>query len=458
MTPKNWSSSVVPLPVSAVADRAPPQDLDAEEYVLGAMMMTPAAVAAVADRLSADGREFYRESHRLVYRAALALHERGVPVDVVTLAAELERRGEIEAAGGRARLHELAALVPAAGNAGHYAEGVRDKALLRGLIQAGGRIAELGWQGRGEPTELVARAEELVFDLSQARTSNDLLLVGDALKEAFDRLAHLYETGAEVTGLRSGFRDLDRITAGFQPGNLIILAARPSMGKSALGLNIAANVAMRTQIPCAFFGLEMSRQEIVQRLMCSEAKVNLQHVRTGKLSSEEWPRLANACGQLQEAPLYVDDTPGLTLFELRSKSQFLKRRQPDLGLVIVDYLQLMAVDERAESRLQEVSTISRGLKALARDLDVPVLALSQLSRAVEQRTDKRPILSDLRESGTIEQDADVVMFLYRDDYYNPESEDQGVAELRVAKHRNGPTDDTRLAFLRTYARFADLAA
>ncbi|MEX0817888.1 MAG: replicative DNA helicase [Gaiellales bacterium] len=444
--------------VEVEAARVPPQDLDAEESVLGAMMLSPGAIAAVSEILSSDGREFYRESHAKIYRAALGLYVKGEPVDAITLVDELDERGELDSAGGKVRIHELAALVPASANAGHYAQIVREIAMLRGLIRAGGDIERLGWERSGPSTELLVKAQDIVFSLEDGKASGDLTLVKTALKEAFDRISHLYETGAEVIGLPTGFKELDRITAGLQPGNLIVLAARPGMGKSALGLAIAAHVSIGDNRPCAFFALEMSRQELVQRLMCSEAKVDLHHVRTGKLSGDEWPRLAKACARIEDAPLYLDDTPALNLLELRSRCQVLKRRQPDLGLIVVDYLQLMSSEDKAESRLQEVSLISRRLKSLARDLEVPVLALSQLSRAVEQRTDKRPMLSDLRESGTIEQDADLVMFLYRDEYYNSDSEAQGVAELKVAKHRNGPTDEMRLGFLKRYAKFSSLAA
>jgi replicative DNA helicase len=442
----------------AVQDlHVPPQDLDAEEAVLGAMMLSQSAIAAVSEVLSPDGREFYRESHAKIYRAGLALYGKSEPVDAITLVDELDERGELDPVGGKVRIHSLAALVPATANAGHYAQIVKETSTLRGLIRVGDEIARLGWERPGETRELLTTAEDALLQLTDDRLASELVPIADELKVVFDKISRLYEVGAEVTGLPSGFRDLDRITAGFQPGNLIVLAARPSMGKSALAVCIAANVAVREKRPCAFFTLEMSRQEIVQRLMCAEAKVNVQHVRTGKLSSDDWPRLAAACAALEESPLLVDDTAGLTLLELRSKAQKLKRATPDLGMIVVDYLQLMAADGKPESRLQEVSAISRGLKAIARDLDVPVLALSQLSRAVEQRHDKRPILSDLRESGSIEQDSDLVMFLYRDDYYDPESEEQGIAELRIAKHRNGPTDDVRLAFLRNFAKFAPLA-
>ncbi|MEX2645539.1 MAG: replicative DNA helicase [Gaiellaceae bacterium] len=440
----------------AAAAPVPPQNLDAEESVLGAMMLSPGAIGAVSEIL--DAGDFYRESHAKIYRAALALYAKGEPVDAITLVDELEERGELEDAGGRTRIHELASLVPATANAAHYARIVREMATLRGLIRVGSEIAQLGWERPGETDDLVDRAEQVLFELSQQRVSGEFSHIEDLLKESFERITALYESGVELTGTPSGFRDLDRITSGFQPGNLIIVAARPSMGKSALALCMAANVAVRHEIPVALFTLEMSKAEVTQRLMCSEAKVESQRLRTGKLAADDWPRLTAACDKLAKAPVFVDDTGSITMMELRSKARRLKSREPHLGLIIVDYLQLMTSGTNPENRVQEVSQISRQLKVLARDLDVPILALSQLSRAVEQRHDKRPILSDLRESGSIEQDADIVAFIYRDDYYNDESDQQGLAEVNVAKHRNGPTDSVRLSFLKRYAKFADLAA
>jgi replicative DNA helicase len=446
--------------VTTVEDaRVPPQNLDAEESALGAMMLTPGAIAAVTDVLSAEGHEFYRESHARVYRAALALYAKGEPVDAITLVDELDERGELEDAGGKVRIHELAALVPASANAGHYARIVKESATLRGLIRVGGDIARLGWERPGETSELIDRAEQILFDLSQEKATSEFSHIEALLKESFERITQLYESGTDVTGVPSGFRDLDRITSGFQEGNLVVIAARPSMGKSALGLGVAANLAVRRNVPVALFTLEMSKAEVTQRLMCSEAKVESQRLRTGKLSADDWPRLTASCDKLAKAPVYVDDTGSITMMEIRSKARRLKSKHPELGLIIVDYLQLMTSGMSAENRVQEVSQISRSLKVLARDLDVPILALSQLSRAVEQRHDKRPILSDLRESGSIEQDADIVMFIYRDEYYNgEESEQQGLAEVIVAKHRNGPTDTVKLSFLKRYAKFSDLAA
>ena len=444
---------------AAAEPQVPPQNLDAEESVLGAMMLSPSAIAAVSEVLSPVGHEYYRESHAKVYRAALALYAKGEPVDAITLVDELDERGELEDVGGKVRIHELAALVPASANAGHYAQIVKEAATLRGLIRVGGEIARLGWERPGETPELVDRAEQILFDLSQEKATSEFSHIETLLKESFERITQLYESGADVTGVPSGFRDLDRITSGFQEGNLVVIAARPSMGKSALGLGVAANLAVRRNVPVALFTLEMSKSEVTQRLMCSEAKVESQRLRTGKLSADDWPRLTAACDKLAKAPMYVDDTGSITMMEIRSKARRLKGRHPELGLIIVDYLQLMTSGTTVENRVQEVSQISRSLKVLARDLDVPIVALSQLSRAVEQRHDKRPILSDLRESGSIEQDADIVMFIYRDEYYNAEESDQqGLAEVIVAKHRNGPTDTVKLSFLKRYAKFSDLAA
>jgi replicative DNA helicase len=450
------SSSAAPLAQVAQTAPLPPQNLDAEESVLGAMLLSPGAIGAVSEIV--DAGDFYRESHATIYRAALALYGKGEPVDAITLVDELEERGQLDAAGGRARIHELAALVPATANAGHYARIVREMATLRGLIEAGEAVSKLGWERPGETADLVDRAEQTIFQLSQQRVTSEFSHIEELLKDSFERITALYEAGEDVTGTPSGFRDLDRITSGFQPGNLIIVAARPSMGKSALGLCMAANIGVRRELPVALFTLEMSKTEVTQRLMCSEAKVESQRLRTGKLAVDDWPRLTSACDKLAKAPIYVDDTGSITMMELRSKARRLKSKEPSLALIVVDYLQLMTSGGPIENRVQEVSQISRQLKVLARDLDLPILAMSQLSRAVEQRHDKRPILSDLRESGSIEQDADIVAFVYRDEYYNDESDQQGLAELIVAKHRNGPTDSVKLAFMKRFAKFADLVS
>jgi replicative DNA helicase len=402
-----FTAAVATVAQSAETAPVPPQNLDAEESVLGAMMLSPGAIGAVSEAL--DAGDFYRESHAKIYRAALGLYARGEPVDAITLVDELEERGDLAGVGGRERIHELAALVPATANAGHYARIVREMATLRGLIRAGGEVARLGWERPGDARELVDQAEQIVFELSQSRVSTEFSHIEALLKESFERITALYESGEDITGVPSGFRDIDRLTSGFQPGNLIIVAARPSMGKSALALCVAANLGVRAQIPVALFTLEMSKSEVTQRLMCSEAKVESQRLRSGKLAVDDWPRLTAACDKLAKSPIYVDDTGSINMMEIRSKARRLKTQEPNLGLIIVDYLQLMTSGVSAENRVQEVSQISRQLKVLARDLDTPVLALSQLSRAVEQRHDKRPILSDLRESGCLTGDARVLL-------------------------------------------------
>ena len=417
-------AQVARLPDSAPV---PPQNLEAEESVLGAMMLSPNAIGAVTEIL--DTSDFYRESHSKIFRAARDLYARGEPVDAITLVDQLEEQSELDAVGGRVRIHELAALVPATANAAHYARIVREMATLRGLIRAGGTIAQLGWDRPGEAADLVDRAEQVVFDLAQQRVTSEFDHIETLLKESFERITQLYEAGVDITGTPTGFRDLDRLTSGFQPGNLVIAAARPSMGKSALAICIAANLAVRGSVPVALFTLEMSKAEVTQRLMCSEAKVESQRLRTGKLAPDDWPRLTAACDKLMKAPIYVDDTSSVTMMEIRSKSRRLKSKEPTLGLVIVDYLQLMTSGASVENRVQEVSQISRSLKLLARDLDTPVLALSQLSRAVEQRQDKRPILSDLRESGCLT--GDTLVYLPDSGVHQPIRDLVGRSGFRV---------------------------
>jgi replicative DNA helicase len=446
--------------LTRVADRigaiVPPQNLEAEESVLGAMLLSPTAVGNVSEILAAS--DFYRESHAKMFRAALALWGKGEPVDAITLANELDERSELEVVGGQAKVAELAALVPSTSNVEHYARIVKEMATLRGLVRAGQEITRLGQERPGEVPDLVDRAEQIVFELGQQRVTSDFAHIETLLKESFERITQLYEAGSEITGVPSGFRELDLLTSGFQPGNLVILAARPSVGKSALGLCVAANLGVRHEIPVALFTLEMSKAEVTQRMMCSEAKVESQRLRSGRLAPDDWPRLTTACDRLMKAPIWVDDTGSTTIMELRSKARRLKSREPRLGLIVIDYLQLMTSGATVENRVQEVSQISRALKVLARDLEVPIVAMSQLSRAVEQRQDKRPVLSDLRESGSLEQDSDLVAFLYRDEYYHgEESDQQGIAEVHLAKHRNGPTGTVKLSFLRRYAKFADLA-
>ena len=446
--------SVSQVAESILTARVPPQNEEAEEAVLGAMLISPDSIGTVSELV--DAGDFYKPSHGTIFKTAIALYSRGEPVDPITLSDALEKQGQLEQVGGRVRIAELAALTTSTANAAHHARIVREMATLRGLIRVGMQMSDLGWTRPGETRDLVDKAEQMVFDLAQGRVSQDFDHIEALLKESFERITQLFEAGAEVTGVRTGFRDLDKLTSGLQPGNLIILAARPSMGKSAFAMCLAANIAVRGGLPVGLFTLEMSKAEVTQRLMCSEGKVESQRLRQGNLASDDWSRLTAACDKLSKAPIYVDDTGSITLMELRSKARRLKSREPNLGLIVVDYLQLMTSGTNPENRVQEVSQISRNLKVLARDLNVPIIALSQLSRAVEQRHDKRPILSDLRESGSIEQDADLVAFIYRDEYYNKEESDQqGLAELIVAKHRNGATDTVKLAFVGKWAKFLD---
>jgi replicative DNA helicase len=435
----------------------PPHDLDAEESVLGAMLVSENAIAIVSEMLRPE--DFYRRSHATMYETILQLYGEGGTVDSITLINALQNRGQLDDVGGKAAVHTLASTVPAVANAYRYAEIVRDSSTYRNLIRAGTEIAQLGYERLGEPQELVDQAEQVVFSIADQRITSDFSPISTLLNESFERISQLHESGREITGVATGYRKLDKITAGFQPSNLIILAARPGMGKTSLALNIAAHVGIRENLPVAIFSIEMSRDEVTQRLMCSEGKVDSSRLRTGKLAPDEWPKLTAACSTLQEAPIYVDDTAGITALEIKAKARRLKARHPNLALVVIDYLQLMSGGGRFDNRVNEISHISRQLKLIARDLEVPVLALSQLSRAVEQRPakDRRPQLSDLRESGSIEQDADLVMFVYRDDYYDPESEHKGEAELIIGKHRNGPLDSVQLAYQGRYTRFANLA-
>ena len=385
-------------PLQAMAP-LPPQNLEAEEYVLGAMMLSQHAIEAVSEII--DAGDFYRESHAAIYRAALELFQHGRPVDAITLADKLDESGELEQVGGKERIREIATLVPGTSNAGHHARIVREMATLRGLTTVGEGIQRLGWERPGETPELVDRAEQMVFDLAQHRIRGSFEHIEVLVRESFEQITKMYESGGEMTGTPTGFRDVDQMTSGLQPGNLVVVAGRPSMGKSAFALGVASNLALHHGTPVAVFTLEMSKLEVAQRLMCSEGRVELQRLRTGRLTPEDWPRLVKACDALTKAPVYVDDTRLTTMLEIRGKARRLKAREPGLGLIMIDYLQLMTSGSSSENRVQEVSQISRSLKVLAGDLEVPVLALSQLSRAVESRTDKRPLLSDLRESGCL---------------------------------------------------------
>jgi replicative DNA helicase len=419
------ASTQVGVPMGTVP--LPPQNLEAEEYVLGAMMLSAQAIEVVSDVI--DGGDFYRESHAKIYRAALDLFQHGHPVDAITVADKLDENGELEEIGGKERIREIATLVPATSNAGHHARIVREMATLRGLTVVGEGIQRLGWERPGETPELVDRAEQMVFDLAQHRIRGSFEHIEVLVRETFEQITKMYESGGQMTGTPTGFRDIDSMTSGLQPGNLIVVAGRPSMGKSAFALGMASNLALHHGIPVAVFTLEMSKVEVAQRLMCSEGRVELQRLRTGRLSNEDWPRLVKACDALTKAPIYVDDTRLTTMLEIRGKARRLKAREPNLGLIMIDYLQLMTSGSNAENRVQEVSQISRSLKVLAGDLEVPVLALSQLSRAVESRTDKRPLLSDLRESGCLSGESRV--YLPDEGVYRTMRELVGTSGFRV---------------------------
>jgi len=435
-------------------DRVPPHDLQAEESLLGAMLLSRDAISAAVELCKAD--DFYRPAHGHIFDAVCSLYAQGEPVDPVTVADELRRADLLEAAGGPGNLVALQANTPAIANAGRYARIVEEHSLLRRLIGVAAEIAEMGYSVPDNVVATLDRAEAMVFDVAERRVTDSLKPLRELLAASLDHLEALYNRGDTITGVPTGYADLDERLSGLQPSALIIVGARPSMGKTSFALGAAAHAAIEKGLPVLFFSLEMSHLEITQRLLCSEARVDSSRMRNGKLHESDWPKVVNAIGKLGDAPLFIDDNPNLTVMEVRAKARRLKSRE-GLGLIIVDYLQLMSNPTTSENRQVEVSEISRGLKILARELAVPVLALSQLSRNLEARADKRPVLADLRESGSLEQDADVVLFIYRDEVYNKESQDKGKAEIIVAKHRNGPTGTTELAFLDHFTRFANMA-
>ncbi len=445
----------------AEASRVPPHDLDAERAVIGAMLVSETAVAAVAERLAAE--DFYSEVHRIIYGAMMRLYSRGEPIDQLTLTNELRSVNEFERIGGRPYVFQIVESVPTAANAGRYADIVRGKALLRAIIDVGSRITEDAFREPEDVSEALDSAEQLVYGVSNRTLREHLAPVSELAPGALEMIQRLYEQEGEVTGVETGFEDLDRLTTGFHKSDLVILAARPAMGKTALSLNAIWHAASEKKMPVAIFSLEMSKEQLVQRLISQTTRIPAQALRSGNVKAEDWPKLVRGVAEVSRAPIWIDDTAGVTLMEIRAKvrrlaSQLNVAGEMPLSLVVVDYLQLMVgQSNRSENRQQEIAEISRGLKVLARDLDVPVLAIAQLSRAVESRHDKRPMLSDLRDSGAIEQDADMVMFLYRDEYYNVDSDDKGIAEVIVGKHRNGPTGKVQLAWLEQYTKFASLA-
>ena len=435
-----------------------PHNLEAEESVLGAMMVSEAAIDPVVVDVRLGSDDFYRGRHAAVYEAIHELYDRSEPVDALTVSELLRSRGKLEEVGGREVISSLASNTPVPGNARHYAQIVKQNSMLRRLLGAAQRIEQSVHARQGEPQELVEQAEKLLFNVARAEQAGDFSSLADILVHETERLEKLASGETKMTGTPSGFRRLDEMTGGFQPGNLIVLAARPAMGKSSLVCNIAENVAWKAKQPVAFFSLEMSETELAHRFIASRARISSDRLRKGQVT-KEWNRVLRACNELADAPLWIDDSSDLSLLDLRAKCRRLHSAQKGLGLVIVDYIQLMRSDDPRAGRVEQVGQMSRGLKILAGELQVPVIGISQLSRAPEQRPDKVPILSDLRESGNLEQDADIVSFIYRDEYYNKdETERPGEADLVIAKHRNGPIGTVPLAFQEQFPRFLNLAS
>ncbi len=444
-------------PGAAAAPLLQPHNLEAEQSVLGAMMVSEAAIDPVMGEARLRAEDFYRGRHGTIYGAIHDLYERSEPVDALTVAELLRGQGKLEEVGGQDVINSLAATTPVPGNAGHYAQIVKQNSMLRRLLGAAQRIQHSVQAREGEPQDLVEQAEVLLFNVARAEQAGDFSSLEAILDIELNKLDKLASGEAQMTGTPSGFKKLDEITGGFQPGNLIVLAARPAMGKSSLVCNIAENVAWKTKRPVAFFSLEMSETELAHRFIASRARVPSDRLRKGNVH-KDWNKVLKACNELAETPLFIDDSSDLSLLDLRAKCRRLHSQQGGLGLVIVDYIQLMRSDDPRAARVEQVGQMSRGLKILARELEVPVIGISQLSRAPEQRPDKVPILSDLRESGSIEQDADIVSFIYRDEYYNHESERPGEADLIIAKHRNGPIGTVPLAFQDQFPKFANLAS
>jgi len=436
--------------------KLPPQSVEMEQSVLGAILQDNHALVRVLEIL--QERDFYQDAHRWIFQTMIDLFQDNVPIDVLTVTERLRKKGRFEAAGGAAYLVDLVEMIPTAAHVMYHAQVVREKAILRALIQTATTIVTESYEDAEDVDMLLDRAEQAIFEIGQRKTAAGFVRINTLLTGTFRRIEQLSERKELVTGIPTGFKDFDSRTAGLQPSDLIIIAGRPGIGKSTFGLNIAEHVGVRVRRPVAIFSLEMSKEQLVIRFLCSQAKVDSSKLRTGFLSREDWPILTKAAGILSEAPIYIDDAPAQSALDIRAKARRLRAEVGDLALVIVDYLQLMQARGRTENRQQEISGITRSLKALAKELNVPVIALSQLSRAVEQRKPPKPQLSDLRESGAIEQDADVVALIYRDEVYNPEdSAEKGVAEINIAKQRNGPTGVVRLAFRGEFTRFENLA-
>jgi len=437
-----------------ILDKIPPQNLDAEMAVLGSMLLDEDAIAVALESLDKDS--FYKDAHRKIFEAIAGLFNANKAVDLITLTDELKKDGSIDAIGGVSFLTALANAVPTAANINHYVAIVKEKSILRTLINNATKIVSMSYESDGNVDEVLDTAERFIFEISDRKQAGSYLQLKEIIKDSIETIDKLYQKKAHVTGIPTGYIDFDIKTAGLQSSDLIVVAGRPSMGKSALALGIAEYAGVVEKIPTAIFSLEMSKEQLVQRMLCSHARVDAHKVRTGYLATSDWPRLTAAAGKLSEAPIFIDDSPAISVMELRAKARRLKAHQ-DIQLIILDYLQLMRGSLNMENRQQEISEISRSLKALARELSVPVVAISQLSRAVESRTDHRPQLSDLRESGAIEQDADVVVLILREEYYNPTPENQGSAEVIIAKQRNGPVGTLKLAFIKEYTRFENIA-
>jgi replicative DNA helicase len=446
-----------PNPQRQAAGRVPPHDLQAEESLLGAMMLSATAIADAAGVVNAS--DFYKPAHGHVYDAVHTLYASGQPVDSVTVADELRRAGLLDAIGGHAVLAQIMSSTPATTNAARYAHIVEEYALLRRLIGVAGEIAELGYSVPEDVSKALDRAESLVYEVNERRVTDSTQKLASLLSANLDRIEQLHEKGDAITGTPTGYLDLDHLLSGLQPSSLVVVGARPAMGKTSFALGMIAHAALEAANPkpVLFFSLEMSNLELSQRLLCAEARVDSTRVRNGQLHPDDWQKISRAMGRLGQAPIWIDDNPNLTIMEIRAKARRLKSQIGSLGVIVIDYLQLMTGRSNAENRQVEVSELSRGLKILARELETPVVALSQLSRGLEMRADKRPMLADLRESGSIEQDSDVVMFIFREEVYDPKPENAGQAEIIVAKHRSGPTGVVQLAFLPQYTRFANMA-
>jgi len=435
-------------------ERVPPQNIEAEMAVLGSMLIEEEAIAIAIEII--DATYFYKEAHRKIYQSVVSIFDSNKPVDLVTLIDDLKKKGELEEVGGPVYITSLTTVVPTAANIRHYAKIVKEKSLLRSLITTATQIVADGYESEEDVDKLVDKAERLIFEITSRKIDKDLIPLKEIIKDSIETIDILYQRKANVTGVPTGFFEFDIMTAGLQSSDFIVIAGRPSMGKSALISSMAEHIGVIEKIPVAIFSLEMSKEQLVQRMLCSHARVDAHKVRTGFLAQSDWPKLTAAAGKLSEAPIYIDDTPGITVLELRAKARRLKA-QFDIQLIVLDYMQLMQGPAGSENRQQEISEISRSLKALARELKVPMIAVSQLSRAVETRSDRRPQLSDLRESGAIEQDADVVVLLLREEYYNPTEENRGIADIILAKQRNGPVGTIKLAFVKEYTRFENLA-